>query len=481
MIIISGSGLKKTELPHHTTMSYVIEEDLGALNIKLKTSANASVCMAVFINVRLKDEVVYSDRVKEKLTFFKDDRELLSLLQSSNSTSGKQESVEPIVIEPVIEPVPDFKPEMPKEVIPAPTLEKTIVPKIEAEAPLINLVEYHLDEVPIEEDSDNEFLRLPNVLNNSSQEATALAKANQRILDIERKLRIKQSEVDNLQRDLDDSYFMQEQSIKELRNSYDGRLSDVISANKLLEQRVKDMEIPDNIRKFLKYASYVSQPRSLLNKGFYEDELVRYNKSKSKLHILANAGGTGVDVSGQYILNLLNGKESVVLVDFSNDLYLRHRLKVSSNKTSLKLGNSDVKVEEMAVKQGNSHYVASSLFHDITLLGMDWIEILNKVNAFADGRRVIFMFNSISSFAVKNTFSRLCTLGKGHLLAESKPSVLATLKMELKFFPPQSLNVVVFKYITEVQEMLQSFTKEFMLQAFDAITDWSLIWKDENK
>lgn len=472
MIIISGAGIKREQLPFHDTINYAIEDDLSHLNVKLKTAARASSCIAIYINTRLQNEISYPDAIQSKLFFFKDDRELMGYLNKSSANAPSKTA--PVV--PVRQPEPEvnYTFEQPKVATPAVDMSTLVQQTIQPETPLINIVEFHLEEVSVEEDNDNSVLTLPHILDDRSHSQDELLKREK---EIEQQSRT----IIALQNELDESYIMQEQQIKDLRITYDNRLSESISRSKQLEKQVKDMEIPQDIRKFLKYASYLSSPRAKLQEGFYKDEMSRYNKTNSQVHIFANAGGTGVDMSGQYILNLLKGKESVVLIDFSNDMYLRHRLKAPPSLTSLKLDEPDVSVEKNAFKVGVSHYVPTSMFHDIALLGMDWIEILNKVNTFAKGRRVIFMFNSISSFAVKHTFSRLCTIGQGFVLAESKPSVLATLIVDLKFFPPQSLTVIVFKYIKEVQEILQMFTNNFAVKAFGNITDWSTVWSEPKK
>ena len=109
MILITGTELEVTDLPLSDMVEYQIENTTHKMGIKLKTIAKSSDCQHIYILDSNKSLYTVTDELLEKITYFNDDKELISLLNmgATSNEGGEEkdifdEDAEPIVV------VPDF-------------------------------------------------------------------------------------------------------------------------------------------------------------------------------------------------------------------------------------------------------------------------------------------------------------------------------------------------------------------------------------
>ena len=117
MILITGTELEKVDLPLSDMVEYQIENDSHKMGIKLKTGAKSSNCQHIYILEANKSLYTVTDELLEKITYFSDDNELISLLNMGATSNNEvqeekdifDEDAEPIVV------VPNF--ESPKPIV----------------------------------------------------------------------------------------------------------------------------------------------------------------------------------------------------------------------------------------------------------------------------------------------------------------------------------------------------------------------------
>jgi hypothetical protein len=144
----------------------------------------------------------------------------------------------------------------------------------------------------------------------------------------------------------------------------------------------------------------------------------------------------------------------------------------SSDESSMDLKNLDIPVESLVQKIGDVLFIPTAYYNDIALLSLDWLSILSRLSVLAQNRRVIFLFNSLNSFSVRYTVSKLGTVGKLFIFAQSNPVVLVSLLSDINFIPEGRFRIVLMKYIKTAESIAKHISSKHSVSAFSGAIDW---------
>lgn len=460
MIIISGTELNVEDLPLHDIMDYTLETNPTFLKIKLRTVATSQVCLGVYFHESLEGQYDVTEEVANKLHYFSSDEQLLQLLE--NGGKVEEEPVQEEEVQPEDISFGDSQPvQQVNEQLAEP--EPVDIPSVEIGVTGLQIIET----VDVEDiDPTDILLEIPDIEDKSLEK--------QKMEALEKNLAQKDLQLAEHRKALEDICKLQDIQLAEVKEVYEKRMSEMTDALDIANKRIESIAIPEEYHSIIKYASYMNNPRASLREGFSQQDLQSLGKMKSKMYIFAMGAGDSYYTFMKSFYAFLESNPSALVIDFTNDPFLSSKLRLQTKDTSMQLANPEVPLESLVKQYKNVSLIPSAFYNDISLLNFDWINIIKRIQGYADGRPIIFLFNSISSFSVRYTVSKLATVGELSVFVKCNPVIINSLNVDLIFIPEQRLKIVAMDYIDLVGSMLQKMGNKYKVQAHKTI-NWSKV------
>lgn len=462
MIIISGTNLSVEDLPLNEIMNYTIETTPQFLKIKLKTVATNPICLGVYLHESLQGQYELTQEVEDKLHYFSSDEQLFQLLENGGKIEEEPEVVE--VAEQQPEEISYGSPQPAEQEVEQTTEPEPVeLPTVEIGVTGLQIIET----VDVEEIDPSEILlEIPDLEDKNAE--------NQRVESLEKNLAQKDLQIAEHRKALEDIYKLQDIQLAEVKEVYEQQMSEMSKALEMANKKLESLAIPDEYLSIIKYASYMNNPRASLREGFSQQDLQSIGRLKSKMYIFAMGAGDSYYTFMKSFYSYLESNPNALVVDFTNDPFLSSKLRLQTKDTSIQLANPEVPLENLVKQYKSMGLIPSSFYNDISLLNFDWVGIIKRLQAYANGRPIIFLFNSISSFSVRYTVSKLATIGELSVFVKCNPVIINSLNVDLIFIPENRLKIVAMDYIDLVDSMLKRMSEKYKVQAFRTSTiNWS--------
>lgn len=461
MILIGGTSINIETLPFSEVMDYIVESNQDKLLIKLKSVAKQSQCFKIYLQESLQGVELYPD-VAEKTTYFRDDMNLINILEAlSNSTEEEEIAQE----ESPQEEVKVFTEEGVQELDETETFnafeEPTITPKTRGNFIVADTSE--LEEVDIT--LPDSFLQIPGIDDDTDSLKLQLDN-KQKIIEQ------KDSVIAEIMSSRDDIFKLQEIQLLEMRDSYEKRVTEANDTIASLKVKLGEMSIDPESAQFLKFAPYSKNYRAALRDGFSENELKTMGKLSSPVYIFASGAGDSLYSMMKNIHMLIDKNPNMVIADFSNDTFLNSKYKLKAKDSSMMLEDDGVSVATLLKELDRVKIIPTLPYNDIALLGLDWGKIMKKLSTFASGKPILLIFNNINSFSVRYTISKLATIGSLFVFVKCNPVILSSLFSDIRFIPEGRVKLVALAYIDVVKQMLEEVAKRYQVMAFNNDVDW---------
>lgn len=463
MILISGTQLTNVQLPFSEIMNYTIEPNEQFLKIKLRTIAKNPVCLGVYLHKDLKGKFDIEPEVEEKLHFFTSDTQLCKLLETGGAVGNEEapeeeekEEEQPTAIafgdnteEVETQPEAFTTPKVEEKVSTDTTF--TLIDTIDIESDPTDIV----FEIPIEVEDTNVY--------------------KQRLESKDRIIEQKDSQLQEMKKSLDELYKLQDIQLAEIKSVYEQRIDEANLALADAKKKIENLAVPEELHGYFKAASYAQNHKASLREGYSQEDIKRMGKISSSIHIYASGGGESLHTFMKSVNDLIENRANVLIVDFSNDQYLISKHRIKTRDTSILLRDDFIAVKDLVKSVNGVPIIPTGFFNDIALLTFDWIDVIKRLNQIAQGRPILFIFNSINSFAVRYTVSKLGTLGEASIFAKSNPLVLTSLFADIAFIPENRFKVVALDYIDIVNPILKHMSNTKKVVAFKEGVEWEKI------
>lgn len=494
MILIIGTTLEVRELDLAPGVECEIETAMAA-SIKLKTVAMRPDCLTVYLPKEL--EVAIPESVMSKVQRFDSDEHLQALLSGKDGVSTPSEPApapEPKAQEEKSE-VTDEKKEAVAETVKKP------VEKVEAQVEKETVKEEKADvkeeilkgtkEVveSIKQPTDIQFDEvdtLDSVYNTQMTEVDVslpddfvtipmedTEDMTQQQLEAKEKI-IQQKDVmiQDLKTERDDLLARHKNAIDEIKKANDKKEADynkVINQYKSEIDKAKGIVSSDIVKRATMYAA---NPKVAIKEGYTEE--TKFNSSFYTI-----ACNTHEDMG--YIAKRMNKfiEEGCLIVDFTGDYVVSSLIhknidnKQSKDRNSLKLLNGG-SVEDNAVDiNENTKIVLSDICHDIVFLNTNWLEVLKKLDGYANGRDIVLLFGSMKSFCVAHAVSVLTSLTNTAIFVRSSPLNIQSLYCTLRFVPNlknQQLKIIAVECVDKVKHLLTQIGNTRKVIMMDSIS-----------
>lgn len=490
MILISGTGLVKEDLPNYDIMDYLIENNTQKMGIKLRTSAKSPSCFQIYIAEELQAEYTITDELAEKLVYFKSDEELVKLLDGGTTEEEDcfSTKTEPEIVVPEFEkPKPMVFLEKKEEVKEEPTVSEsnepenseTVIEGQEGVLPEVKVPSVNLDkdknqsvvpEIDLEmanTELPDSFLMIPNI--NDDVDSLKMLLQNKDGI-----IAQKDGIIKDLKNKIDEAYKLQEMQLEEVENLYKQKMAECQNLISELEQRGTGVNLDEETSKFLKFINYARSNKAIVKEGFSQEEVMSLGVLRSKYTIFSYASGDSSYSMFKQIKKYIDHGRDCIVLDFSNDNFLASVYKMNSRvKNTMGLLKDDVSPLTLLSEVSNTKFIPTTSFNDIALLNVDWGKTLRKIDDLAGGKDVIMIFGAINNFNVRYTVSKLATIGKLFIFAKCSPVVLSSLYSDVQFLPKNRVRIVALEYIEIVKTILSELSKYFEIFAFSGDVEWN--------
>lgn len=467
MILVLGAEVGVHELPMSDIVDYQVESEESRINIKLKTVAKAKSTNQVFMALKYKGQFHIASDIEEKMTYFKDDDDLVAILENGGVSEETKEDEDEFADSLLAEMEGDLEVEKAKEEESLKEFEIT-KPIQQVEIKPVELVE-ELEEVAEESnliDGVEDYLIVPTIGEMSEQKMRNLIDMKERILEQ------KNEELKQSRKEIDDLYKVQEMQLIDFKKEYDKKIDEANSIIRNLNDKVSSVKVSDEDAPLVRYLPYYRTPKALVKEGFTRDELLEIGHLKSNITILAGGVGDSTHNMLGHVNQIIQEQKNVLIVDFSNEYYLLANNKIMTRDSSLLLNDDSHPIENYVKTFGNTEYIPTTSFNDIALLGLDWVKIIKKLNDYAQGKQIILLFGGVNNFNVRYTVSKLATIGQLYVVITSNPINLLSTQKDLAFIPKERVTLIVTKYDEIVKTLLERLQQNHELTAVKDKIDW---------
>lgn len=435
MILIGNAiGVSVGGLPCSDVINYVIENDISKLTIKLKTVAKSTSCLKVFLHSELKTIELQSD-VKDKTVYFDNTDNLVDLLYKQDKEEKVGEKVE-VQEEQVFAPVRVSEEEVEKD-----------------------------DIVDVDNTIPDLFMTLP-VLDEDTDSLKLQLGTKQKIIDT------KDGIIKQLKYEQDNFFKMQEVELLTMKDSYEKTIREANEIIKSLKENASKVQLSPEEDSVLRFLPYIKNPKAAVRREFSDDEKRVIGKIKAPIYVFSCSVGDSLFYMMREVKTIIDGKNNVVLVDFTGDTFIAQKYKIQTKDFSHLLNDAKQDTSKLVSLVDGVRVFPSTPFNDVSFLLFDWVKILLRLQSFAGSRPIIFLFNSMSSFSVKYALSRLASVGKLFIFAKSSPLILNSLYHDIKFIPDTGASIVCLDYIQELKTILEEIGKKNQVYAFPKGVEW---------
>ena len=144
--------------------------------------------------------------------------------------------------------------------------------------------------------------------------------------------------------------------------------------------------------------------------------------------------------------NSVFGKANALVVDCTCDSYLATALGIAT----VEVGTESLETANIGSLVHNCmgvEYIPCDAVHDVTFLAMNWGTVLKKLYDYANGRPVIILLGSVSSFVHRLLCSKLGTLPdiQNCLVIAGDPYVIRNTYTYLAYLPEDRVNLVAIQ------------------------------------
>lgn len=504
MILIGSKDITKEELPNHEMMEYHIDWGKG-LDVKLKTMATSPKCFRVLLDERLKGEVTVLGIIYDKVEYFADNMELRRKLQPEGCTEIEEEVEKELDSKLDSEPdiFDDSKDEKP-----------TVVVELEGESD----TEKKTSEIKKDEDTSDIFTKKPQVeesekaeeeeedinvetKNIDSQKGTEVQLEVGEVEDVEEvdteisselfkipnidedidsyKLIVKHKDevikqkeamLKELETQLEEIHLVQDEQVEGIKEMYMSKVEEANEKISLLEERLEKVKKGEETG-LGKYMKYVKNYKTPLKDSIVDEGIGKLN---SNYKIFASGTGDSFYSMMKQVKKYIEKNPKAIVIDFTGDYYLNTSYgmkKVLYNCIDLTREGVD-DLDDVFKSINKTKLAFTTLYNDISLLGVDWVHTLNKIDSYAGGLPVVLIFNSITSFSVRYTVSKLLGVMDLHLFVKSSPLILSAMYNDILFIPTEGVEFVVMDYIDVVKPIVDLLSNKYKVTAFTGDVEW---------
>lgn len=474
MILIGGTKLQASELPNSELVNYSVTSDIRELGIKLRTTAKTGKCIKVYLSEEVAKDVSYTHLPSDKVVFYENDAELIRLLSGDNEPSeDKAEQVE-------IPAKAVSKEE--KEVYVSSSISSNYTDDVMVDDKVgVDSYMSHkkgveicsINKVPtvdiemVDTDLPSDIFNMPGMLDDIDNIKISLT---------EKDIAIKQKDeiISSLMKDKETMANLHNSQLSQLKTTYESKIREANNTIGKLKQTVQDAKLDDYLLSFCKYATYTTNKKASSRESFTEDDMKRIGRLSSKIHIISCGSGDSMYSMLTKVKGLIDGGFDGLVVDFSNDSYLRAKYKITNNQlSSILLGDEGFTVPKLSKEVNRCTFIPTTLYNDISLLMVDWVEVIKRLDMYAGGKDIVLLFGNINNFTVRHTVSKLSTIGSLNVFVKCNPIILSSLWGDLKFIPAERVRVVALDYIDMVSTFITELGKTHSVLAFESDIEWS--------
>lgn len=504
MIFIIGSDLTEEQLPSFTDYKIFPMGQYRSAKMALRVAANKNLTIA-YIHEDLRSEfevgTLITEELYEKIKFFKDEQYILKELTISSdvNTSEKQaeqdttQAVEtdakPVQSEnktmqpdkadkvdkvdkadKVDKPAQPSQPPQPSQPVenvadktevgkqPANVIELSATQSEDDGVTFMNKEVAGVEDIDDDDDFNLTGFKIPTSAGGNYDAVTAKLEAKEKQLEQYRAMMAERVQ------EFDETLKEMDAANSELITAYENKLTEATKAfNKVKTDLVYALSTTG------KYHLYAERYRSILKEGFEPNIKEAIKSLNLNVAVMCTADNV-IDMHYLIQQNIEQFKENCVFVDFTGTSYFDMVYATKQLGGAFALFNTMTDEQKEQFKQTavfhkeNADIIAEYNFHDIAFLDFEWQTFFANLKDIFGDRRIVLLFNSISSFSVLYTVSELATIFKSYLHLRCSHIAIKNAYMRLKFIPKErGIKIVATYLFDDVNDAITQLGKKYVV------------------
>lgn len=268
--------------------------------------------------------------------------------------------------------------------------------------------------------------------------------------------------------------------MEKMRNLHEKELNDFRSQVSGYQEEINRLEMETSgdlvqMSKLGYYDGFSSVPRAIIREELRPDE-----KEAIEGYVFSNFSifSFGPHISMYTALadlkNSIFGKVNALVVDCTCDLYLATALGIAATDN----GSENLETANIGSLVQNCmgvEYIPCDAVHDVAYLAMNWGIVLKKLYDYANGRPVIILLGSISSFVHRLLCSKLGTLPdiQNCLVIAGDPYVIRNTYTYLAYIPEDRVNLVATQVAQASASLLEPLKAKYSVAVYPKSLDFS--------
>lgn len=471
MVFIIDSGLTEEQIPSFIECT-LLDKKGAPMLLRLHGAKVTAIFVAEHSKVELLQSPLITKSIKDRFTYFKNDTELLKMLNSTNADE---------VEHPDTSNVEDgVQQQANSEVSKSEQTTNDIVTNEVSKSEQVNNVVQQTSENGVQYDG-----RPISTIKKLPEDVITEVDDSSFVLGIEYTVpEVGYNDTDSMverlevkERQLAQYKVMMQEKVEEYEKLIEEQDNAALTLQKMYEDKLNEASVAFNKLKSDyaliqgtagKYHVYAQKSRALLSEGFAPNDKEQILNTGLDLRVMATSG----DIANMLFMlkyNMGTSDMGYTIIDLSGTAFFQ-MMKMVKNNLAMGLFQSlsDEDIEQFKanidVVNGNQ-IIAASAYHDIALLESDWVTFFNNVKKIFGDSKVLLILGDISSFSVLYTLSKLATVSKAYLHIRCSILGLQFAYSRLAFVPQiRGIRWVATHYFDKVAPIVQDIGKHYAIK-----------------
>ena len=228
-----------------------------------------------------------------------------------------------------------------------------------------------------------------------------------------------------------------------------------------------------------KYHIYAEKSKGVLREGFAASEKEIIQNLGINLKVMCTSG----DITDMHFMikeNIETFKEDYVIIDLTGEHFfdmIYQCLPVGALKLFQTLSDEAVdKIRGSVCHKEKCDILTAFDFHDIIFLDADWVTFFKNIKTLFPDRQILLVFNSISSFSVLYTLSKLATIFKAYVHLRCSYFSIQNTFTRLRLVPlERGIKLVATYYFDDVKDIISEVGKKYEIKMSTDVLSFSAI------
>lgn len=359
----------------------------------------------------------------------------------------------------------------------------------EATPPVEKAVQENQQEVKSETSQNEEIQETPAIeelieqeVENTNEPEQEVSTPELNIEDLVSGVKLENKEVIKLQ----EKITQKEQEIEELKNKLQEKAQELESEK---QKAIKEKDIQeDNYKSMLmEKDAQIERQKNGLNRlqtyaqkvGIVTSERIDINTNSPVKCLVATSLQDYTDMVHSVVGHILKTREETLIVDFSGYSSLTSVLRQYGHKISTNYTSDDIEtktIDDITTSISDTfEVITTSNTNQFVLLGYNWETILNKLDEYTNGVKIVILLGDTHSFEVQYVSNLLSRVAETKIYCNTRPLEIIQVSKDLGYFTPANVELIFANYTANLKQAIMTIAYKYKTKPYGGEIDWGEI------